>query len=190
VVITTPPTPLLNIAQEYSQAIADYVSHPHIYGTESMEISRLPPEDWIAVVCGASKAQDEDAEDLPEGFYIAPKDVYMPDLTAVADVLLRKLVGSPHTHICVFNDSQLSCRDTEALDSRTPFVYVPRPLFIEEHGLRLRLERDGVGVELFREDHEGGNWATAVERAWSSGSEAKRLKRLEGALGCVQKRGC
>jgi hypothetical protein len=56
-------------------------------------------------------------------------------------------------------------------------------LFIEEHGLRLLLERDGVGVELSREDYEGGNWAAAVERAWNGGSEAKWLKRLEGETG-------
>lgn len=60
-------------------------------------------------------------------------------------------------------------------------------MFIEEHGLRLLLERDGVGVELSREDYEGGNWATAVESAWNSGSEAKRLKRLEGETGKRQK---
>lgn len=65
----------------------------HTVSTEWMEIPRLLPENWIAVVCGASKGQDEDAEHLPEGFYIAPKDVYMPDLTAAADVLLGKLVG-------------------------------------------------------------------------------------------------
>jgi hypothetical protein len=65
-----------------------------------METPRLLPEDWIAVVCGASKEQDEDVEHLPEGFYITPKDVYitpkdvyMPDLIAVADVLLGKLVS-------------------------------------------------------------------------------------------------
>ena len=38
-------------------------------------------------------------------------------------------------------------------------------------------------MELSREDYEGGNWATAVERAWDSGSKAKRLKRLEGETG-------
>ena len=103
-VITTPPTPLTTIPQEYSQTAAEYVFHPHFSGgltnvgpisTESIEIPRLLPEGWIAVVCGASKGQDEDAENLPEGFYIAPKDVYMPDLTAAADVLLGKLVGPP-----------------------------------------------------------------------------------------------
>jgi hypothetical protein len=56
-------------------------------------------------------------------------------------------------------------------------------LFIEEHGLRLLLERDGAGVELSREDYEGGNWAAAIERAWNSGGDAKRLKRLEGETG-------
>ena len=38
-------------------------------------------------------------------------------------------------------------------------------------------------MELSREDYEGGNWATAVETAWNSGREAKRLKRLEGETG-------
>lgn len=46
-----------------------------------------------------SKEQWNDYEDgsnseLPEGFYVAPKYVYMPDLTAVADVLLGKLVNT------------------------------------------------------------------------------------------------
>jgi hypothetical protein len=48
-------------------------------------------------VCGVSKEQwntgDGDDDGLPDGFYVAPKDVYMPDLTAVADVLLGKLVS-------------------------------------------------------------------------------------------------
>lgn len=84
--------------------MVEHLSHSHTYtdseasdgfhtGTEAMEIPRLLPEGWIAVVCGASKEQGEGAENLPEGFYIAPKDVYMPDLTAAADVLLGKLVG-------------------------------------------------------------------------------------------------
>lgn len=35
---------------------------------------------------------DEDEDGLPAGFYIAPKNIYMPDLMAVGDVLLGKLV--------------------------------------------------------------------------------------------------
>ena len=38
-------------------------------------------------------------------------------------------------------------------------------------------------MELSREDYEGGDWATEVERAWKCGCEAKRLKRLEGETG-------
>ena len=52
----------------------------------------LPDSSWIAIVCGVSKEQWTESE-LPDGFYVAPKDVYMPDLTALADVLLGKLVS-------------------------------------------------------------------------------------------------
>ena len=59
----------------------------------------LPDDSWIAIVCGVSKEQwveqqEKNGEEggLPEGFYLAPLDVYMPDLTVAADVLLGKLV--------------------------------------------------------------------------------------------------
>jgi hypothetical protein len=62
------------------------------------EPGMLPDESWIAIVCGVSKEQwmaeqHEEEDGLPEGFYVAPTDVYMPDLTAVGDVLLGKLVS-------------------------------------------------------------------------------------------------
>jgi hypothetical protein len=54
----------------------------------------LPAETWIAIVCGASKPKDgEDEEMMPDNFFTAPKDVYMPDLMALADVMLGKLVS-------------------------------------------------------------------------------------------------
>lgn len=61
---------------------------------EEKEVPSLFPDDsWIAVVCGVPKDWGkEDGEELPDNFFVAPKDVYMPDLTAVADVLLGKLV--------------------------------------------------------------------------------------------------
>jgi hypothetical protein len=61
-----------------------------------LEPQLLPDPSWIAVVCGVSKEQwaPGDGEDrLPDNFFVAPKYVYMPDLTAVADALLGKLVG-------------------------------------------------------------------------------------------------
>ena len=60
---------------------------------------------------------------------------------------------------------------------------VPRPLFIEEHGLRLYLEQEGVGVELSRTQYEMGEWADAVEEAYTRGREAKARKRQVGETG-------
>lgn len=55
----------------------------------------LPDDSWIAIVCGVSPEWGrENGEELPVNFFVAPRDVYMPDLTAVADVLLGKLVSS------------------------------------------------------------------------------------------------
>jgi hypothetical protein len=68
------------------------------FDLEQPEPRLLPDSSWIAIVCGVSKQQwnDNDGEDpesgLPEGFFVAPVDVYMPDLTAAGDVLLGKLV--------------------------------------------------------------------------------------------------
>ncbi|KAG6900693.1 hypothetical protein C0993_005005 [Termitomyces sp. T159_Od127] len=151
----------------------------------------LPDESWIAIVCGTSKekwSEDDKAAGLPDGFYVAPRDVYMPDLTAVGDVLLGKL-GYGTVSECV--------------DACTPFVYgmlfgdnypmflewligvstVSRPLFIEEHGLRLLLDREGVGVELSRQSYEAGDWALAVGEAWVQGKGAKERKRVQASAG-------
>ena len=60
---------------------------------------------------------------------------------------------------------------------------VSRPLFIEEHGLRLLLEKDGVGVELSRASYEAGEWADTVQEAYSRGKNAKARKRQAGETG-------
>ncbi|KAJ7168618.1 hypothetical protein C8R46DRAFT_1092164 [Mycena filopes] len=163
---TIPPTPDLS-ESTYDQAYFDFEEEQAEEGLPRL----LPDASWIAVVCGVSKEQwnsDGDDTDLPDGFYVAPRDVYMPDLTAVGDVLLGKL-GYGTVAECV--------------DCATPFVYVSRPLFIEEHGLRRLLDHDGVGVELSREAYEAGDWAGAIETAWQAGREAKNEKRKEGAAG-------
>ncbi|TFY82410.1 hypothetical protein EWM64_g1599 [Hericium alpestre] len=147
----------------------------------------LPNESWIAVVCGVSDSKEwrsrsrtpnasdvmnsvvtldagngNEEDDFPERFYIAPKDVYMPDLMAVGDVLLGKL-GYGTVSECV--------------ESCTPFVYVSRPLFIEEHGLQLLLDSEGVGVEMEHEEYEAGSWAVKVAEAWKQGGYAKVERR-------------
>ncbi len=93
--VTIPPTPLLSgsDAPDYSWGIAG-VPGPDMTTFEAEAEPRiLPDSSWIAIVCGVSKDWGrEDGEELPENFFVAPRDVYMPDLTAVADVLLGKLV--------------------------------------------------------------------------------------------------
>ncbi|KAH9902735.1 hypothetical protein C8Q73DRAFT_750066 [Cubamyces lactineus] len=163
--VTIPPTPRPVDGFEASEPNWEGGA---VDGAE-VEVRILPDESWIAIVCGVPKDWGrEDGEELPENFFVAPRDVYMPDLTAVADVLLGKL-GYGTVSECV--------------DACTPFVYVPRPLFIEEHGLRLFLEREGVGVELSRAQYEQGEWANAIETAWHAGRAAKMRKRAEGETG-------
>ena len=62
-------------------------------------------------------------------------------------------------------------------------VKVPRPLFIEEHGLHLLLDTEGVGVELSRTSYETGEWADFIEEAYQKGADAKARKRQEGETG-------
>ena len=133
---TIPPTP----------TFCDY-EHPHgdpIPGQEDADAClMLPDASWIAVVCGvadshewktkrrdagsANTSSGEEDGDLPDGFYIAPRDVYMPDLMAVGDVLLGKLVRL-HSKRCSDWFIALTCSQgygtvSECVDSCTPFVY-------------------------------------------------------------------
>lgn len=178
------------------------------------DISRLLPDSsWIAIVCGVSKekwaseSQDKDSV-LPEGFYVAPRDVYMPDLTAVADVLLGKLVGCRRKGLVVYlgkpTDFFFLWRVMEPFRNAWmhvrrlyivccfPYLWlslvlsvylVSRPLFIEEHGLRLLLDREGIGIELSRQKFEAGDWSSAVTEAFINGQVMKGRKRYEMANG-------
>ncbi|KAI0264345.1 hypothetical protein BC834DRAFT_882547 [Gloeopeniophorella convolvens] len=170
---TIPPTPTFP-----NDGFPNGDAPPAVLDDLDVRSLMLPDASWIAVVCGVADSQEwrskrngvhasgtgstEDDDDLPEGFYIAPRDVYMPDLMAAGDVLLGKL-GYGTVSECV--------------DSCTPFVYVSRPLFVEEHGLRLYLMREGVGVEMTREAYEAGEWASAVADAWRAGAKRKLERR-------------
>lgn len=123
----------------------------------------LPDESWIAIVCGAGDSWGGD--ELPERFFVAPKEVYMPDLTAICDVLMGKLGYS-------------TC--AECVDSCTPFIFVPRPLFLEEAGLRIMLQTRGVGLEMTREQYESGDWAKLVQEAYDLGKGRKAAKLARG----------
>jgi len=132
-------------------------------------VGLLPPG-WIALVCGM-KPGNALGEALPPNFFGAPLDCHVPDLTATSDVVLGKLGYG-------------TC--SEALSTATAMVYVPRPLFIEEHGLRRLMEREGAALALQRNDFEAGRWAVHVLEAWERGGpakeEARRRGREEGQL--------
>lgn len=53
----------------------------------------LLPAGWIAVVTGLSGGDNAIRDDLPYGFFASEKDVYVPDLTWIADCVLGKLVS-------------------------------------------------------------------------------------------------
>ncbi|KAG5647381.1 hypothetical protein DXG03_000449 [Asterophora parasitica] len=87
-----------NLSAHLNDCLTSYhISAPNGIHDIEQESRLLPDESWIAIVCGASKSavgeEGGEGEGLPDGFYVAPKDVYMPDLTAVGDVLLGKLVS-------------------------------------------------------------------------------------------------
>ncbi|KAI1796995.1 hypothetical protein LXA43DRAFT_911338 [Ganoderma leucocontextum] len=171
--ITIPPTPSIDDA--FSHELAGAEDAPGLEDADAdadadADVRILPSDAWIAVVCGVPQdwGRADDGEGLPARFFVAPRDVYMPDLTAAADVVLGKL-GYGTVAECV--------------DARTPCVYVPRPLFVEEHGLRAFLEREGVGVRMERERYERGEWAGCVEEAYLKGREGKERKRREGETG-------
>ncbi|ORX53520.1 hypothetical protein DM01DRAFT_1336059 [Hesseltinella vesiculosa] len=123
------------------------------------EHNPLPP-DWICIVCGAP-----DHVELPDLFYRASKDAYVPDLTNAADVVLGKLGYG-------------TC--SECISTATPFVYVPRPQFIEEYGLRKLMMDQGSAVELDRHDFEAGHWADAILQAAQLPGTCHEPTRLVG----------
>ena len=76
--------------------------------------------------------------------------------------------------------SMVSGNDLPLVVGGTVIVFhniVSRPLFVEEHGLRLLLEREGVGVEMSRDAYEAGEWASAVSDAWWAGAQRKLERR-------------
>ena len=96
---TIPPSPEQNRDAPRQDTLPGWT-----FSTEEEELveelpNLLPDETWVAIVCGVSKEWGrENGEELPPSFYVAPRDIYMPDLTAVADVLLGKLVRPRSNH--------------------------------------------------------------------------------------------
>ncbi len=77
------------------------------YQEAAPEPPNLLPPGWIVIICGAGDDWGS-KEHLPERMFIAPRNIYMPDLMVIGDVLLGKLGYG-------------TC--SEAIDSGTPFIY-------------------------------------------------------------------
>jgi len=115
--------------------------------TDLLHNSLLPPG-WIAIICGLpSKSHPHD---MPDRFFSIEdsKFNYVPDLTAIADVVLGKLGYG-------------TC--SEVIATRTPFISVPRKMFVEEYGLKRLMRRTcTINVEMSIREFEEGRWASHV----------------------------
>ena len=122
---TIPPTPRIEEVDGFLSASATV---ENAASAADLISGLLPDSSWIAIVCGVSQDWGkEDGEEMPESFFVAPKYVYMPDLTAVSDVLLGKLVcvstrlDSGSIYLIVHPQGYGTV--SECVDACTPFVY-------------------------------------------------------------------
>ena len=74
-----------------------------------------------------------------------------------------------------------TCSETVA--TQTPFVYVPRPLFVEEFGLKRLMDDSGTAVPMARADFEAGRWARLILQAWEAGWRKKEKHRAMYGMG-------
>ncbi|KAF8984813.1 hypothetical protein BGZ46_006926 [Entomortierella lignicola] len=116
------------------------------------------PEGWFGVICGLPADYE-----LPAGFYRSPHGVYVPDLTEAADVVVGKLGYG-------------TC--SECIGHNTPLIYVPRPQFVEEHGLIKMMNNHGIAVEMTSEEFENGQWQRAILKADSLVEQEAQSQRL------------
>ncbi|GBB95817.1 hypothetical protein RclHR1_02620008 [Rhizophagus clarus] len=116
----------------------------NLVGIEDWGSSSLP-DNWIAIVCGS------DGIKLPDRFYSCPKNAYIPDLTNAADAIIGKLGYG-------------TC--SECIGHGKPFIYVPRPQFIEELGLKRLMELQGLCVEMPKFHFESGKWKPYIQKAY------------------------
>ncbi|GJN93587.1 hypothetical protein Rhopal_006644-T1 [Rhodotorula paludigena] len=159
-----PPSPLSTPLQRSDSFFSSGASSLSPPVEQPREVGLLP-KGWIAVVTGLSGGNNAIREDLPYGFFASEKDVYVPDLTWIADCVLGKLGYG-------------TCSET--LSCKTPFVYVPRPLFVEEFGLKCLMQARGTSLSLDRADFEAGRWELHVEEAYEQGRAAKDEARRTG----------
>ncbi|POV96381.1 hypothetical protein PSTT_15689 [Puccinia striiformis] len=106
-------------------------------------LSLLPPG-WIAIICGLPPTSRP--QDIPDGFFSIAnsKFNYVPDLTAIADVVWENWDMVP------------------AVKS-SPQKHHSSVMFVEEYGLkRLMKETNTINVEMSIKEFEDGRWASFI----------------------------
>lgn len=87
---------------------------------------------------------------------------------------------SPSTHLSSTVRSLHFTPSSVCSYSSSFSLTVPRPLFVEEFGLKRLMQARGVALELDRTDFEAGRWEFHIAEAWERGFEAKEKARKEG----------
>ncbi|KAI9614393.1 hypothetical protein H4Q26_009543 [Puccinia striiformis f. sp. tritici PST-130] len=108
--------------------------------------SLLPPG-WIAIICGLPPTSRP--QDIPDGFFSIAnsKFNYVPDLTAIADVVLGKWDMEPAV-------KSLPQKHHSSVTGK---------MFVEEYGLkRLMKETNTINVEMSIKEFEDGRWASFI----------------------------
>lgn len=206
---TRPPTPLSSplTRRTKSQLSSASLEPPQ----DELREAGLLPKGWIAIVTGLSGGDNAIRDDLPYGFFASEKDVYVPDLTWIADCVLGKLVrilllrqyerasltvpSSPLTRRATA-PARRPCRAVHRSSTVSAFALphaflsptltpararaVPRPLFVEEFGLKRLMHARGASLELSRVDFEAGRWELHIEEAYELGRAAKEEARRVG----------
>lgn len=67
---------------------------------------------------------------------------------------------------------------SECIAHDTPLIYVPRPQFVEEHGLIKMMINHGLSVEMTAEEFETGQWQRSILEADRQAQEEREGRRL------------
>lgn len=131
--------------------IADTTKKILLFGFGGQRVSEFSmnegmlPNDYICLVL-----QAEGMRFTSDKFLALPRDVHVPDLLAVSEVMLGKIGYG-------------TC--SECLAVGTPLICVTRELWPEEAPLKDLMARFNSVVEMSRGDFDAGNWVEYIVRA-------------------------
>ncbi|KAI8616042.1 hypothetical protein BC830DRAFT_1119669 [Chytriomyces sp. MP71] len=175
------------IASMETLAVEKNASNVQIHVTQESATSspvstldHLIPADWHAIIAVPGPKGDllDDYIEFtdPSRITLTTPSAYVPDLLQASDVAVGK---------CGYG----TCG--EVIAHHVPFVYVPRPAFVEEVGLINNLMKPfGVSTEMSQKDFYSGNWACHILKAYELGKKGPaariQLNGAEVAAECIE----